>query len=115
MKIKDYLYEQGKKMSKFADQVGISYCSMHHYTKGMTSPNLLTAVKIVVTSLGKVTLLDLLTESDLDELYGVINKLKENPMTKYASFFDEEFLSSFEKMIETRKGIDDDKTKTRKI
>lgn len=79
MILKEYLERSKTTLKEFAVKSGISVPSIYAQVKQKGTPGLLLAMKIYVTSGGNVSLIELLSQADMEEINALIIKIKGLP------------------------------------
>lgn len=82
MNLEEYLWRTRKTYRMFAEETTSSTQGMTQYVNKRHSPSLLTAMKIYAASGGKVSLIELMSTSDMKELLGVLENLKKRNSTE---------------------------------
>lgn len=105
MNLEEFLWRARKTYRQFAAEAGTSQQGMCQYVAKKHSPGLFCALKIHVASGGKVSLIELLSMDDLNELQEMIQELKKNRDCKDDFTYDAKLIESIEQMIDSaRKG-----------
>ena len=68
MDLEEYLWRKEMSILEFSKKISATYANLHKIVKKKRSPSMVTALKIVAESEGKVNFIDLISESDCKKL-----------------------------------------------
>ena len=77
MEIDEFLFRKKMKMAELSNLLQISSAALFRYKNKITSPSLITSIKLFNLSKGEIDFEHLLNESDREDLKNFMEKLEE--------------------------------------